>query len=392
MELLTRKSFKYRIYPTKSQENTMENQFSMCRYLYNWNLAERIEAYQEDGTTISYNQQQNKLPTLKEERPWFKSVHSQVLQDVLRRLDNGYQAFFRRVKNGEAPGFPKFKKRGQWDSITFPQYHKRPTDSFIPVSKVGKVKIVYHRDIPEEAIIKVLTIIKEAGKWFACFSIEIPITIEPKQAQLPPIGIDMGLIDFYYTSDGSQEPVPQYLRKKEKQLQRLQRRLSKAPKGTKKYLKLLKALQKCHYRIKCQRNDFLHKKANQLLDASDTIFHEKLNVRNMIRRPKPKMDEETGKYLPNNASAKAGLNKSIADAGWSRFFGILQYKGKELCKQIISVPPQYTSQTCSSCGEIVKKSLSTRTHRCECGFVANRDHNAALNILRIGMDTLQAST
>jgi len=333
MELLIRKSFKYRIYPTRTQISTLENQFSMCRHLYNWNLAERIEAYQEDGTTISYNQQQNKLPVLKEERPWFKSVHSQLLQDVLRRLDNGYQAFFRRVKNGENPGFPKFRKRGQWDSITFPQYHKRPTDSFIPISKVGKVKIVYHRDIPEEAIIKTLTIIKEAGKWFACFS-----------------------------------------------------------KGTKKYLKILKSLQKCHYRIKCQRNDFLHKKANKLLDASDTIFHENLNVQNMIQRPKPKVDEESGKYLPNNASAKAGLNKSIADASWSRFFGILQYKGKELCKQVISVPPQYTSQICSSCGEIVKKSLSARTHRCECGFVANRDHNAALNILRIGMDTLQAST
>jgi hypothetical protein len=98
MELLTRKSFKYRIYSTKSQVFTLENQFSMCRHLYNWNLVERIETYQKDETTISYNQQQNKLPALKEERPWFKSVHSQVLQDVLRRLDNGYQAFFRRIK------------------------------------------------------------------------------------------------------------------------------------------------------------------------------------------------------------------------------------------------------------------------------------------------------
>jgi putative transposase len=110
MELLTRKTFKYRIYPTKSQVSTLENQFSMCGHLYNWNLAERIEAYQKDGTTISYNQQQNKPPALKEERPRFKSVHSQVLQDALRRLDNGYQSFFRRINNGETPGFPKFKK------------------------------------------------------------------------------------------------------------------------------------------------------------------------------------------------------------------------------------------------------------------------------------------
>ena len=391
MELLTRKSFKYRIYPTKSQETTLENQFSMCRHLYNWNLAERIEAYQKDGTTISYNQQQNNLPHLKEERPWFKSVHSQVLQDVLRRLDNGYQAFFRRIKNAETPGFPKFKKRGQWDSITFPQYQKRPTDSGVFVSKVGNIEIVYHREIPEDARTKTLTITKEAGKWFACFSVEITITMEPKQDLLPPIAIDMGLIDFFYASDGSQVSIPQPLRKKEKQLQRLQRRLAKAQKGTKRYRKILKAIQKCHYRVKCRRNDFLHKKANELLNKSDTIFHEKLKVQNMIRRPKPKQDEETGEYLPNGASAKAGLNKSIADAGWGRFFGFLRYKANELCKQVVSVPPHYTSQICSSCGETVKKSLSTRTHRCECGFVANRDHNAALNILRIGMDTLQAS-
>lgn len=392
MELLTRKSFKYRIYPTKSQISTLENQFSMCRHLYNWNLAERIEAYKEDGATISYNQQQNKLPALKKERPWYKGVHSQVLQNTLRRLDNGYQAFFRRVKKGETPGFPKFKKRGQWNSITFPQYHKFPTDSGSSVSKVGNIKIVYHREIPEDAKIKTLTITKEAGKWFACFSVELSLDIEPKQDLLPPIGIDMGLIDFFYASDGSQVSIPKYFRKKEKQLQRLQRRLTKSKKGTKQYRKILKAIQKCHYRVKCQRNDFLHKKANELLSKSGTIFHEKLAVKNMIRRPKPKQDEETGEYLPNGASAKAGLNKSIGDAGWGRFFEFLRYKSEVLCKQVVSVPPHYTSQICSSCGKTVEKSLSTRIHRCECGFVANRDKNAALNILRIGMDTLQAST
>ncbi|GBC59851.1 hypothetical protein DENIS_0792 [Desulfonema ishimotonii] len=111
----------------------------------------------------------------------------------------------------------------------------------------------------------------------------------------------------------------------------------------------------------------------------------------MMRRPRPKQDEN-GKYLPNNASAKAGLNKSLSDAGWGKFLAILKYKSRRLGKKTLAVPPQYTSQTCSACGEIVKKSLSVRTHRCACGFVANRDLNAALNILRIGMDTLQAPT
>jgi len=383
-----RKSYKYRIYPARVQESKLENQFSMCRHLYNWNLAERIDAYRKDGTTISYNQQQNRLPALKKERPWFRSVYSQVLQDVLKRLDKSYQGFFRRVKAGETPGFPKFKKRGQWNSITYPQYSKRP-DAVIPVPKIGNIKLVCHRKPPDNAKIKTLTITREACKWFACFSVEIPATTEPEQNLLPPVGIDMGLIDFFYASDGSQVSVPGYFRKKEKQLQRLQRRLSESSKGTNKYRKILKTLQKCHYRVKCQRNDFLHKEANRLLSRSDTIFHEKLEIRNMIRRPRPKQDEATGEYLPNGASAKSGLNKSIADAGWGRFFEFLHYKAGELCKRVVPVPPHYTSQICSSCGMLVKKSLSTRTHRCECGFVANRDHNAALNILRIGMDTLQ---
>ena len=365
----------------------MENQFSMCRHLYNWSLTERKDGYEHDGSSISYNQQQNQLPLLKKERPWYKGVYSQVLQDVLKRLDKGYLSFFRRVKAGENPGFPKFKKRGQWNSITYPQYSTIPGSS-IQIPKVGTVKMVYHRIIPTNAKIKTLTIIKEGGKWFACFSFELSLEIESKQNVLPSIGIDLGLKDFLYTSDGVSVPVPKYLRAKEKQLKRLQRRLSKATKRSKKYYKILRALLKRHYRIKCRRNDFLHKTANNLLETCDALFHEDLKIKNMIRKPKPKQDDD-GTYIPNGASAKAGLNKSIADAGWGQFLNLLKYKAVETGKTLLAVPPHYTSQECSACGNMVKKSLSVRTHRCSCGFVANRDHNAALNILRIGMDTLQ---
>lgn len=389
MDITVRKSSKYRIYPTKSQITNMENQFSMCRHLYNWSLAERKESYDYDRSSISYNQQQNQLPLLKKERPWYKGVYSQVLQDVLKRLDKGYKAFFRRVKTGDNPGFPKFKKHGQWNSLTYPQYSKSP-GSNIQVPKVGTVKLVYHRAIPDNAKIKTLTITKDGGKWFACFSFELLLEIEPKQNVLPSIGIDLGLKDFLYTSDGASVPVPKYLRAKEKQLKRLQRRLSKAAKRSKKYYKILLAIQKCHYRIRCRRSDFLHKTANNLLATSDAVFHEDLNIKNMIRKPEPKQNED-GTYIQNGASAKAGLNKSIADAGWGQFLSILTYKAVETGKILLAVPPHYTSQICSACGNMVKKSLSVRTHRCGCGFVANRDHNAALNILRIGMDTLQTS-
>jgi putative transposase len=358
----------------------------MCRHLYNWSLEERIKAYENEQRTVTYNEQQNKLPVLKIERPWFASVYSQVLQDVLRRLDKAYQSFFSRVKQGDTPGFPKFKKRGEWDSITYPQYRNLP-DSKIVVPKIGTIKVIYHRDIPEGAKIKTLTITKEADKWFACFSVESYIDIEPKQDLKTSIGIDLGLIDFLYASDGSSISAPKYYRKLQGRLARLQRRRAKAEKYSPKWYKLLKAIQKVYFRLRCLKHDFLHKTANDLLKKADIISHEDLNIRGMIRRPKPKQDEN-GKYLPNNAAAKSGLNKSIADAAWGQFLGILNYKAKEQGKIVVAVPPHYTSQECPGCHQIVKKSLSVRTHRCPCGFVANRDFAASLNILRIGLDML----
>ena len=220
-----RKSYKYRIYPTQSQIGNLENTFSMCRYLYNWNLQERIAVYKETGDSVSYNQQQNKLPQLKEERPWYKGVYSQVLQDVLKRLDNSYKAFFRRVKSKDNPGFPHFKKKGQWDSITYPQFSKHPENNSVVVLKLGTVKIVYHHEIPELAKVKTLSIRKEAGKWFACFSFELDTQIELKQDLSKAVGIDLGLIDFFYPSFGDSISAPKYLRKSESKLKKLQVKL-----------------------------------------------------------------------------------------------------------------------------------------------------------------------
>ena len=389
-----KKSFKYCIYPTKSQIATLENQFSMCRHLYNWALAERKDVYEKSGKSILYNTQQNQLPALKKIRPWYKSVYSQVLQDVLKRLDKAYQNFFRRVKQlsckkGGTPGFPRFKKRGQWYSITYPQYSAFPSTE-INVPMVGTVKTVCHREIPKEAKIKTMTITKEGSKWFACFSIELSLEFELKQDLQNSIGIDLGLNDFLYASDGSHVSSPKYLRRSMDKFACLQRRFSKTKKRYLKWYKLLRAIQNCHYKIRCQRNDFLHKTANDLLKNADIICHEKLNIHNMSRRPKP-IQDKTGKFLPNRASIKAGLNKSINDAGWYKFLLYLKYKAFEQGKQVIAVRPHYTSQKCSACGEIVKKTLSVRTHSCSCGFVANRDYNAAINILRVGLDTLAAS-
>jgi len=449
-----KRTYKYRIYPSKSQTGKLINTFSMCRHLYNWSLAERITAYEvrkysnfveknlnsskkrsiystcsgqllytkktESAAVntlisvegifgimfssvweripriVNYNYQANKLSELKKKKPWYKSPYSQVLQATLVRLDKSYDNFYRRVKEGkEKAGFPKYKKRGQWNSITYPQHKKSPEEGKIKVPKIGDIKIIYHRKLPEVSFVKTLSIKKDGDKWFVCFSVDIPLKDrEPKQGLSKSIGIDLGLIDFYYGSDGSQVPVPKYFRKNEKRLKKLQRKFQKVRDENKnkekpeKYYKLLKALQKVHYRIRSQREDFIHKKVNRLLREFDIIIHENLNIKNMSRRPKPKQDVN-GKYLPNRTSIKAGLNKSINDVGWYKFTQILKYKALTMGKTVISIDPKKTSQICSGCGNRVEKTLSERTHLCsECGLILPRDYNSALYIKRLGLESL----
>jgi len=384
------KTYKYRAYPTKAQTSNIENQFSMCRCLYNWALADRIWLYENHGVSIDCYSQINELPILKAERPWFKGVHSQVLQDVLKRLDLGFKSFFRRVKEGAgAAGFPKVKKFKQYNSITYPQYSEAPISNTIKVPKIGNLKIVFHRNLPENAKVKTLSVTKEAGKWFVCFSFEHEFEVEHKQSStFVPLGIDLGLDAFLYDSNGKHVKAPRFFRKSQDKLAKLQVKFSKAEKKSKRYGRLLVAIQKCHYKIKCQRQDFHHKTANDLLSKIDVLVVEKLTVKNMSRKPKPKKDPNSDDYLPNGASAKAGLNKSILDAAWSSFVNLLKYKSEQAGKLLICVNPAFTSQICSCCGEIVWKTLSIRTHRCtNCGLVLNRDHNAAINILRLGLQS-----
>lgn len=365
---MQRKTYKYRIYPTKSQIGQLENTFSMCRHLYNWSLEERIKAYEKKKVSIGYYEQQNTLPKLKKERPWFKSVYSQVLQDVLKRLDKAYQRFFK-----EKGGFPNYKKRGQWVSITYPQFSQLPDGNRLFVPKLGVFEIVYHRPIDAKAHIKTLTICKEGGKWFVCFSVEIS-SPEPKRASRSAIGIDLGVIDFIYASDGTHIAAPRFFRQKEKALAKLHRKLSRTPKRTKQYYRALKALKKAYYRLRCLRLDFLHKEANRLLQKADCVIHEDLNIKGMMQ-------------------GFRGLNKSIADVGWGLFLNILRYKAEEAGKQLIGVNARWTSQMCSQCGTLVTKSLSTRTHVCfGCGYQANRDLNAANNILRLGLQSAGIQT
>ena len=378
-----RKAFKYRLYPTSEQERLLFWTLARCRELYNAGLAERKEAYRMAGKTISYYEQKRDLPEIKSVlREEYQQIHSQVLQDVLLRLERAFKAFFRRVKAGEKPGYPRFQGRNRSTSFTYPQGGSTLAEKRVILSKIGSIKIKLHR--PIEGTIKTCTIKYEAGQWYAVFSCECEAP-EPLPVSEEEVGVDLGLLHFAALSDGSFIDNPRYYRKAEKTFERRQQVLSRKKRGSHRREKARRLVAKAHRKIRNQRRDFLQKQANKLVKQFQTIVFEDLQTENLVSRPKPKQDEN-GKYVPNGASAKAGLNKSIQDAGWGMFIDLCSYKAANAGRNVVKVNPYKTSQICSACLQnCPHKELDERTHICiHCGVVLDRDTNAAINILRLG--------
>jgi putative transposase len=231
---------------------------------------------------------------------------------------------------------------------------------------------------------KTCTIKREGEHWYVVIVCEAEqeVVYHPSEEA---IGVDLGLLHFATLSDGSTIENPRYLRQAEHKLAKAQRLLASKKRGSKRRRKTGRLIGNVHRKISNQRKDFLHKESRKLVKTYQTIVFETLASANMSRRPKPKQDEETGTYLPNGASAKAGLNKSIHDAGWRQFVQHCENKAEEAGSRVLLVSPKYTSQMCSGCGAIQKKELDERWHSCSCGCELDRDHNAARNILRIGL-------
>jgi putative transposase len=375
-----KQAYKFRLYPTKKQEQALTWTVDRCRELYNAALQERRDAYRMAGKTITYYDQANQLPDIKQIREEYQDIHSQVLQEVLMRVKRSFDNFFRRVKNGETPGYPRFQGYNRYDSFTFPQGGYSLThDNRVCLSKIGSIKIKLHREIKGK--IKTCTIKREGDTWYVVFTCEVEP--EPRENNSEAVGIDLGLLHFATLSDGSTIENPRYYRKAEKRLEGLQQALSRKKRGSHRRKKAVKQVAKAHRKIRNQRLDFLHKQSRRLVNTYGTIVFEELQPANMSKRPKPKPGEN-GKYLPNGAAAKGGLNKSIVDAGWAMFQQFCTYKAEEAGRKVLFVSPKYTSQVCSGCGQVRKKDLSERWHSCHCGTELDRDHNAAHNILRLG--------
>ena len=379
---MVRQAFVYRLLPTPAQETILVQTLALCRDLYNSFLHWRKYDFETLGKSPTCNQQQKALPHWKKTHPELCSVFSQTLQEVAKRVDFAFQAFFRRVQKGETSGYPRFKGVGQYDSFTYPQSGFSLGDEGLDLSKIGILKIILHR--PVQGKIKTLTIRRRRDKWYACFSCEVseqPLPPSPEQ-----IGIDVGLSHFATLSDGTTVENPRFFRQDETALKKAQRKLSQEKRGTSDQRKARKVVSRIHERIRNRRHNFVHQFARQVVNRFGTISIEKLHVGNMSCRPKPKVDEETGGYLPNGASAKSGLNKSILDAAWSQFRNALAQKAESAVRCLVMVNPAYTSQDCSQCGFRVRKTLQERVHSCpNCGLVLDRDHNAALNILQIAV-------
>jgi putative transposase len=305
------------------------------------------------------------------------------LQDVLARLDKTYQAFFRRVANGEKPGFPRFQGRNRWHSFTYKEYGNgaRLDNGYLVLSKIGRIAVRWSR--PVEGTPKTVTVSNEADGWYVCFSCaDVPTQPLPQTGR--ETGIDVGLKVFLITADGDTVENPRQYRTAERKLKKAQKRVSRRRKGSHRRQRAAAQCGKKHQHVRRQRGDFHHKTALMLVRQYDVIYVEAIQAANLSRRPEPKPDGNGG-YEHNGASRKAGLNKSIQDAGWRRFLSILAYKAACAGKRVEAVNPAYTSQDCSGCGARIQKSLPVRTHVCtNCGLILDRDENAARNVLWLG--------
>jgi len=359
------KTFKFKLNPTLEQQEQIYHTLNLCRWLYNSGLEQRIIAYKKQRKSLSFYTQKKELPLLKKVLPEFKGVHSQVLQNVLERLDEAYQSFFRRVKKGEKAGFPRFKGRNRYNSFTYPQSGFKIEGSFLTLSKIGKIRINCHRAIKGQ--VKTCLIIHKNGQFFVCFSCEVEVR-KPKTSSSHAVGIDLGVKHLAITSEGTFYENPKHLHHLEHKLKKQQRLVSKKKRGSNRRKKAVYQLAKLHEHIANKRKDTAHKITKKLVDSYDLLVFENLEIQKMVKNHR--------------------FAKSIVDSAWKKLIAYATYKAENAGKQVLLVNPYNTSQQCSNCLEIVKKTLAEREHSCGCGYVADRDVNAARNILRLGLQQI----
>jgi putative transposase len=393
------RAYRFLLRPAVRQEQAFGEMPADHCSLYNGALQERRDAYRHSSkTSITYRQQSAQLKeirTFDPERQGRWSFSSQ--QATLRRLNKAFAAFFRRVKAGLTPGYPRFKGVGHFDTVEFPKdgegcrWDSTPheTQTRVRLQGVGHVRVHQHR--PVKGRVKTISIKREGRRWYVVLACD-EVPAEPLPATASIVGIDMGAVHFFTDSGGAHVENPRFLASMADELTAAQQHLSTFPKRTrrrtKKHRAAARKVAKLHAKIRRQRLDHHHKTALALVREHDVIGHEKLNTAGMTRTPKAKPDPDNdGAFLPNGTATKAGLNKSILDAGWGQFLGILAQKAESAARRVIPVDARNTSRTCppsiGGCGHVSRDNRVTQAKfECvKCGLVENADRVGALNVL-----------
>jgi putative transposase len=390
-----RRAYKFLLRPTKRQEAALTACLEDTRQLYNAALEERREGWRMGRHRVTFYSQDAQLKEIRTGDPeryarWAFSCE----RAAIRRLDEAFQGFYRRVRAGEKPGYPRFKGRGWWDSIEWPEKNGARWDSVahpkvtrVYLKGIGHVRVHQHRAV--KGRIKTITAKREAGRWYVTLSCEVPV--QPLEPTGTVAGVDMGVASFLTTSDGKYAPNPRHLAATADRLAAVQRDLARKKRGSSRRKKAAAKVADLHAKVRRQRLDHAHNTALTLVRDYDVIVHEDLKITNMTKRPRPRPDGSGG-HEPNGAAAKAGLNKSILDAGWGIFLRVLSAKAESAGRKVIAVNPRHTSQRCAQCGHTAAGNRVTQAHfRClACGHQAHADVNAARNILRAGLALQEA--
>jgi putative transposase len=354
-----RKTCEFRLRPTRAQERRLVATLDACRFVYNWGVEDRRNLWSCCRVSATFYDQSDYLKHLEAANPWLQEVHAHPLQDALRRVDRSFEGFFRRVKKGEKPGYPRFKGKVWYDGFTFKEWENGASfdGKRLSLSKIGRVRIVLHRLLEGE-------IKRKADGWYALFSALLP---DPKPSGITnPVGIDVGLESFATLSTGEKIENPRPLRKSEREFRIAQRKVSRRKKGSHRRRKAVRLLRLAHLRIQRSRRSFHFTQAHRLAKRFNPIFVEALEIGGMVRNHR--------------------LAKSISDASWGQFLGILSHSAESAGGASIAVEARGSSQECAVCGVEVPKSLGERVHGCwNCGSLEDRDVNAARVILRRGL-------
>jgi putative transposase len=414
-----KKTYQFKLQLTANQGQSVEHWLDRLRSQYNYLLAERFNWWQfhrnevivaQGDFSIRYcsvcptqlkdnpdwHSQSASLPKLKKERPHYRQIYSQVLQDCVKRVKLAFDRFVKGDSNGNRAGKPRFKNRNRYRTFTFPQVKQEwLMGNKIKLPKLGTFTFVKSRDIPEGFKLKTASITRKADGYYLSLSVEDKTVPDFEPDIIPTldntVGIDLGLQVLYYDSNNNSVEPQKYLRKSEDKLAKLQRKLEDANRSKKAKRLIRKAIARLHQKIARPRKDWHYKQAHQLIKSCQVLAIEDLKIGNLRRKNKAKKVE--GKFVANGQSAKSGLNKSFSDCGIAQFVEILEQIALKYGVKIVKVNPKNTSQLCNKCLNKVSKKLSDRWHDCpSCGESIARDYNSALLIKQLAVGSRQDKT